>query len=270
MKQLSKLLVAVLFINFAVLSGLSATILNRVGKIGIGKKTIPEYLNKSVTVELWNKTSKPIRAEITEVDGHIDQEKSELIQPNGLTYREKEEKEGKEGISLASPFFINVYNDKNQVTDIYRVDPKGKTVYIRFKSEKGKDILGPQTGALIGFVKSTDTGLSLRNNISDKDIRKLTDAQVAATKERAGEPKQADINSAQGMLGIAKNCLPSSITKDEAYKILKLKPNASAEEIAKAWKSQLLLWHPDKNPGQKVLATEVTQFINAAKTKLGS
>ncbi len=46
------------------------------------------------------------------------------------------------------------------------------------------------------------------------------------------------------------------------YELLKIPPDASIEEIKKAYRGQVTLWHPDKNAG--IDTTEKMQLINEA------
>ncbi len=48
------------------------------------------------------------------------------------------------------------------------------------------------------------------------------------------------------------------------YRLLGIPPNASREEIIKAYKKQALKWHPDRNPTQKNEATEKFKQIAEA------
>lgn len=52
------------------------------------------------------------------------------------------------------------------------------------------------------------------------------------------------------------------------YKILEASPEASAEEIKKAYRKQALLWHPDKHPNEDV--TDRMRDINEAYAILKS
>lgn len=48
------------------------------------------------------------------------------------------------------------------------------------------------------------------------------------------------------------------------YKILGIEPNATTEEINKAFKEKAKEYHPDKNGGVKA-ATDMFKYLNAAK-----
>jgi len=54
-----------------------------------------------------------------------------------------------------------------------------------------------------------------------------------------------------------------------AYEVLGVKKEASAQEIQKAWKKQALQNHPDKHPGQEQKYTEKMQQVNRAFQEIG-
>lgn len=54
------------------------------------------------------------------------------------------------------------------------------------------------------------------------------------------------------------------MTIEESYKVLKLKPGATENEIRSAYKTQIKKYHPDTFKGDKNVATEKTMQINQA------
>ena len=54
------------------------------------------------------------------------------------------------------------------------------------------------------------------------------------------------------------------MTIEESYKVLKLKPGATENEIRSAYKAQIKKYHPDTFKGDKNVATEKTMQINQA------
>ena len=48
------------------------------------------------------------------------------------------------------------------------------------------------------------------------------------------------------------------------YELLGVDPKAGQEEIKRAYREKLKEWHPDKNPGRKEEAEEITKTLNVA------
>eukprot|EP01004_Peranema_trichophorum_P009086 NODE_7829_length_737_cov_32.558632_g7215_i0.p1 GENE.NODE_7829_length_737_cov_32.558632_g7215_i0~~NODE_7829_length_737_cov_32.558632_g7215_i0.p1 ORF type:complete len:202 (-),score=34.33 NODE_7829_length_737_cov_32.558632_g7215_i0:80-685(-) len=55
-----------------------------------------------------------------------------------------------------------------------------------------------------------------------------------------------------------------SATERDLYEVLGIKKTATQNEIKKAYRSQAMRWHPDKNPGNKEEAAERFKEISAA------
>ncbi|MBF2066810.1 MAG: DnaJ domain-containing protein [Calothrix sp. C42_A2020_038] len=66
--------------------------------------------------------------------------------------------------------------------------------------------------------------------------------------------------------------MSNRIDIDRAYEILGLTTGASQEEIKRAYRQLIRIWHPDSftDPGKKLEAEEKTKIINAAYKKLKS
>ncbi|KAJ2747472.1 DnaJ sub B member 6 [Coemansia sp. BCRC 34301] len=52
------------------------------------------------------------------------------------------------------------------------------------------------------------------------------------------------------------------------YELLGIEPNATADDVRKAYRKQSLKWHPDKNPGQRELAEEKFKLLAEAYSVL--
>lgn len=55
---------------------------------------------------------------------------------------------------------------------------------------------------------------------------------------------------------------------DTPWGILGIKRNATLEQIKKAFRTLIMKWHPDKNPGNEAKAEEMSKKIIAAYTML--
>ncbi len=53
------------------------------------------------------------------------------------------------------------------------------------------------------------------------------------------------------------------MTKDEAFSLLNLQPNATPDDIRKAWRRLAIQYHPDKNPGNKNAEAKFKQINEA-------
>ena len=217
---------------------LRADIINRWSKVGpLGKTKVYEK-PMDIALELWNKTNAPIRFKVTKIKNNsTTAEGVEKLDPEGIFFL------GKSKLDLSSPTYIHFYDGANQLKKTYYINP-GKNIYVRIKTEKNKDVFGPQTGALKGIVGSTDTGLSTKGNVTSKDIQEITP---------------------QGILAIDINRLPDTIDKVDAYKIAGLQSWAKPEEIKRKFDSLLKRWDPNNNPKDVPFAKRVYAFIVRAK-----
>ena len=114
--------------------------------------------------EFWNKTANTLYFSIGDPENNPE---SLALQPlpsdNFYTAH----------LTISHPTYLLISDRPSQdagVTWKYSIAPN-KTMYVRMKQEGGKYIFGPQTGPWLGFLKKTERGYSLSNNVSSQDIK---------------------------------------------------------------------------------------------------
>jgi hypothetical protein len=151
--------------------------------------------------------------------------------------------------------FVLSQTEKPTAPVPYYIFPAGKTIYIRL-GEDGKKF-GPQTGPWGGLLRTTESGLPLGNNVTEKEITKRM-VTVSFGGITNGRP--------QVSAEVYKALNPDLNDKSTPYQILGVPDNAPLDAIKKAYRKLTLQWHPDKNPSP--LAPDVFKLIKWAYEKL--
>ena len=87
-------------------------------------------------------------------------------------------------LDISKATAIRIYNPTTGDEELYTV-PNKKTLYLTWDAK----VLRPQTGPGRGFLGKTETGLSIKNNVSKKDVVKLL-VIPAGDDEEESEPAE--------------------------------------------------------------------------------
>lgn len=119
-------------------------------------------VDTDISVEIKNKSDKPIRVFLDEGYGFYKSSRFGIIMPN--------ETKGFKSHSKYHSIELRIggvpINGKSYTENVYTL-PKGKTGYVTWDGNK----LYPQTGVGAGIVGRTDTGLSLGANVNEADLK---------------------------------------------------------------------------------------------------
>ncbi len=217
--------------------------------LGIFGLRAPTDTKNQPNFEFWNKSPQTVFVAVTGAPGSGTE-----VAVKGLTAVASNQLL-RMTLKLDTPSGFLLSNVEKPTAPIpYYIFPAGKTIYIRL-GEDGKKF-GPQTGPWGGLFRTTESGLPLANNVTDKDITKRM--VTVSFGEINGRPQvSAEVYQALG---------PNLNDKSTPYQLLGVPQNASLDEIKKAYRKLTLQWHPDKNPS--LLAPDVFKLIKWAYDKL--
>lgn len=122
-----------------------------------------ELYNKSKAAFKTNPTIKVFGGTILQGDIGSPKQKTDSIASNVSRAQIKVDDPAKFGILLDI-----LHTDGNH---IYTIRPGTKNVYLSFSPDKSPNVY-PQTGPLKGWLGKTESGLSLKNNLSESAITK--------------------------------------------------------------------------------------------------
>ncbi len=123
---------------------------------------------QSILFEIWNKSDKPIYFRLLKVGDHLEGDKI-TVAPNEVFSLNTEEF----GITKPTGIFFFESQDSTEPFVGYRMK-KNKLIFVRVKRKKNnRFIFGAQTGAFLGIARSTDSGLSKKNNVTKRDIEEI-------------------------------------------------------------------------------------------------
>jgi hypothetical protein len=82
-------------------------------------------------------------------------------------------------LAVKGGVYITVHYKDSTTSSVYRynIDPGNQfsKIYVSFGSRQGKLTLYPQTGTFKGLSGKTDSGLSLKGNVTETEIHDTTD-----------------------------------------------------------------------------------------------
>jgi DnaJ domain len=221
--------------------------------------------------ELWNKTDQPFYYSI----GNPDNPSSRAINQSPIKLEPNQKTTADRNLKLKTELQIIVAKQPNKQIDAYLYTfPANKTIYIRPKNDKGIFSLGPQTGPLLGMKGKTESGYSLKDNVTAKEIDKGTLTPYVqpllvnipvALKDIALELFK---NEAELIKHHVSSKAPTAATKKAAYDILGLPSTATRDQIKSIYNKLSLKWHPDKNAPQGRDTAAVFNIIGTAYSVL--
>ncbi len=114
------------------------------------------------TVEIYNKSNNDIRVRIENM-------KDGVFQTGRLS--PKDTWKPNIDINAQLRFRILELNDNPSICS-FTINAPGKTKYLSWNPENSKGPFYPQTGPLMGLMGKTESGLSLKNNITSSQIKR--------------------------------------------------------------------------------------------------
>jgi hypothetical protein len=116
-------------------------------------------------VEIYNKEGESIQVNLIDVSGS-----TQKAITTAYVSGNRQWNSGPRVIDMNNKMLIEVLK-QNKLIGRFLIDAPGKTKYLSWNPAKSP-ALYPQTGPLMGLMSKTDSGLSLKNNVSASQIRK--------------------------------------------------------------------------------------------------
>ena len=121
---------------------------------------------RNPTFEFWNKTNQPLYISVGDLQNNPEQIPMLRLDSNKYYSLLRD---------IKQPTYLLI-SDEPRITAKktwkYYINPN-KTIYVRMKKEGNAFIFGPQTGPWMGFLKKTERGYPLSNNVTQGDMKQV-------------------------------------------------------------------------------------------------
>ncbi len=122
----------------------------------------------TISFEIRNKSKDELYFSVSSDSKAISKDGNVLTDTTNMWLKVGSKKTAQIPVDISKKTLVTIYNPATENNELYSL-PQSKTLYLTWDGTKP---LRPQTGPLRGRLGMTETGLSIKNNVSKKEVKK--------------------------------------------------------------------------------------------------